>query len=89
MHKHDLSTVLYDHFQDSTCKDFSFAGVESNASSTCKDFSFAGVESNASWTQGQRRRNERVWINKLKTYSPWGLNNAAEAFETTSDTGVA
>ena len=73
MHKHDLSTVLYDHFQGSTCKDFSFAGVESNAS----------------WTQGQRRRNERIWINKLKTYSPWGLNNAAEAFETSSDTEVA
>ena len=47
MHKHDLFTVLYDHFHVSACKDFSSAGVESNAS----------------WTQMQRGRNDRVWIN--------------------------
>lgn len=33
-----------------------------------------GLESNPGWTRAQRQRAERIWINKLKTFFPLGLN---------------
>lgn len=33
-----------------------------------------GVQTCATWTEGQRRRQERLWIEKLKTNIPLGLN---------------
>ncbi|TWW58463.1 hypothetical protein D4764_07G0011820 [Takifugu flavidus] len=34
----------------------------------------SGLETNNCWTVGQRRRAERIWINKLGTKTPHGLN---------------
>lgn len=33
-----------------------------------------GLQSCASWTEGQRRRHEDLWIRKLNTKAPLGLN---------------
>ena len=34
----------------------------------------SGLEHSPNWTDGQRKHNEREWINKLNTFFPEGLN---------------
>lgn len=36
--------------------------------------SIMGLQANPGWSVGQRRRMERIWIDRLKTYRPTGLN---------------
>lgn len=36
--------------------------------------SIMGLQANPGWSVGQRRRMEKIWIDRLKTYMPTGLN---------------
>lgn len=53
-----LSTPLVQHFQTHCLQYLSITGIQ-----TC-----------VTWTEGQRRRQESLWIQKLKTMVPMGLN---------------
>lgn len=55
-----LGTPLVLHFQIHTLQYLSITGLQ-----TC-----------ATWTEGQRKRYERIWISRLRTQHPQGLNAA-------------
>ncbi|KAL7384032.1 hypothetical protein ABVT39_023002 [Epinephelus coioides] len=55
---HNLTTHLVEHFQQHSIDNLIISGLEGNAM----------------WTLGQRRHAERVWINRLGTLAPQGLN---------------
>lgn len=56
--RNGLDTPLVLHFQIHTLQHLSITGLQ-----TC-----------ATWTEGQRRRYERLWISRLRTQHPRGLN---------------
>lgn len=60
--KMDRSTALYSHFQHHTLESVQIFGLEHNLD----------------WTRKQRQRAEWMWINKLNTYHPLGLNEKFE-----------
>ena len=70
IHRADVPSILYDHFQ--FCTD--------------KNVIFVGLESSVRWSTAYRRRQEIEWMNALRTCFPWGLNNAHDSFNEANDT---
>ena len=73
--RNSLSTRMVQHFYNvRNHKKVDTPLVKHFLSHGLRSMRVAGLEKNQSWTDAARKKRERLWIYRLSTREPWGLN---------------